>query len=65
LNSPIDQEWKNRRKIIAAAIRLEQSIIADNILNRIMDEEYKKFYKAVQEGKRLPAFDPKKALGVA
>ncbi len=65
MNSPIDQAWKNRRKVIAAAVRLEQSIAADNILNQIIDEEYKKFYKAVQEGKLLAPFDVKKALGVS
>ena len=59
----IDQAWVNRQKVIKAAIRLKHSIDADNKINEIIDEEYKKFYKAVQEGKMLPPFDPEKTLG--
>lgn len=59
----IDQAWVNRQKIIKAAIRLKYSIDADNRINEIIDVEYKKFYKAVQEGRMLPAFDPEKSLG--
>ena len=59
----IDQAWVNRQKVIRAAVRLKYSIDADNRLNEILDEEYKKFYKAVQDGKILPPFDPEKAIG--
>jgi len=59
----IDQAWANRQKVIKAAVRLKYSIDADNKINEIIDVEYKKFYKAVQEGKMLPPFDPEKTLG--
>jgi len=59
----IDQAWVNRQKVIKAAVRLKYSIDADNKINEIIDEEYKKFYKAVQEGRMLPPFDPEKTLG--
>ena len=59
----IDQAWVNRQKVIKAAVRLKYSIDADNRLNELIDEEYKKFYKAVQDGKMLPPFDPEKSLG--
>jgi hypothetical protein len=59
----IDQSWANRQKVIRAAVRLKFSIDADNRLNEIIDEEYKKFYKSVQQGKMLPPFDPEKTLG--
>ena len=58
----IEQAWLNRLKVLRAAIRLKYSLMADNELNIRRDEEYKKFYKAVQEGKLLPPLDPKKAL---
>ena len=58
----IEQAWLNRLKILRTAIRLKYSLMADNELNIRRDEEYKKFYKAVQEGKLLPPLDPKKAL---
>ncbi len=61
--SPIDQAWVNRQKVIKAAVRLKYSIDADNKLNEVIEEEYKKFYKAVQEGRMLPPFDPEKTLG--
>ncbi len=59
----IDQAWQNRQKVIKAAVRLKYSIDADNKINEIIDAEYKKFYRAVQEGRMLPAFDPEKTLG--
>ena len=59
----IDQAWVNRQKVIKAAVRLKYSIDADNKINEIIDDEYKKFYKAVQAGKMLPPFDPEKTLG--
>lgn len=58
----IEQAWLNRLKVLRAAVRLKYSLMADNELNIRRDEEYKKFYKAVQEGKLLPPLDPKKAL---
>jgi hypothetical protein len=58
----VDQAWANRLKVLRAAVRLKYSLLADNELNWRRDEEYKKFYKAVQEGKLLPPLDPKKAL---
>jgi hypothetical protein len=60
----VEQAWANRVKALRAAIRLKYSIMADNELNRRVDEEYKKFYKAVQEGKMLPPLDPKKAIDI-
>lgn len=59
----IDQAWANRQKVIKTAVRLKYSIDADNKINEILDAEYKKFYKAVQEGRMLPPFDPEKTLG--
>ena len=58
----VEQAWANRVKALRAAIRLKYSIMADNELNTRIDAEYKKFYKAVQEGKMLPPIDPKKAI---
>ena len=58
----VDQAWANRLKVLRAAVRLKYSLLADNELNWRRDEEYKRFYKAVQDGKMLPPLDPKKAL---
>lgn len=58
----IDQAWANRVKALRAAIRLKHSIAADNELNVRIDAEYRRFYKAVQEGKMLPPLDPKKII---
>ncbi len=49
-----EQAWLNRLKVIRAAIRLKHSVAADNELNLVLDEEKKKFFKAVMQG-RLPA----------
>ncbi len=58
----VEQSWANRVKALRAAIRLKYSIMADNELNQRIDAEYKKFYKAVQEGKMLQPIDPKKVI---
>ena len=58
----VDQAWANRVKALRAAVRLKYSIMADNELNLRIDAEYKKFYKAVQEGRMLPPIDPKKII---
>jgi hypothetical protein len=58
----VEQAWANRVKALRAAVRLKYSIMADNELNRRIDEEYKRFYKAVQSGKLLPPVDPKKIV---
>jgi hypothetical protein len=59
----VEQAWVNRRKVISAAIRLRYAIEADNEINRVLDEERKKFNKEVLQG-RLPApLDTKKSLG--
>lgn len=58
----VEQEWANRVKILRAAIRLKYSLMADNELNERVDAEKRKFDKAVQDGRLLPALDPKKAL---
>jgi hypothetical protein len=58
----VEQAWANRVKALRAAIRLKYSIMADNELNMRIDQEYKRFYKAVQEGKMLPPLDPKKVI---
>lgn len=62
MRGSVEQAWANRVKALRAAIRLKYSIMADNELNQRIDQEYKKFYKAVQEGKMLPPIDPKKAI---
>jgi len=58
----IDMAWKNRVKVIRSAVRLKYSIEADNRLNEIIDEEYKAFYKKVQQGVLPAAFDPETVL---
>ena len=58
----IDQAWANRVKALRAAIRLKHSIAADNELNVRIEVEYKRFYRAVQEGKMLSPIDPKKII---
>lgn len=62
MKGKIEQAWANRLKVLRAAIRTKYAILADNELNWRRDEEYKKFYKSVQEGKVLPTLDPKKVL---
>lgn len=62
MKGKIEQAWANRLKILRTAIRLKYSLLADEELNIRRDQEYKKFYKAVQDGKVLPPLDPKKAL---
>ncbi len=61
--SRIDREWCKRKKVIRSVIRLQYSIMADDDINDTLEAEYKKFYKAVQDGKTLPPFDPEKFLG--
>ena len=63
MKGTVEQAWKNRLKVIRAAIRLKYSIDADNELNRVMDEEKKKFYKSVQMGRLPEALDMKKVTG--
>jgi hypothetical protein len=62
MRGSVEQAWANRVKALRAAIRLKYSIMADNELNQRIDQEHKKFYKAVQEGKMLPPLDPKKVI---
>jgi hypothetical protein len=54
MKGEIEQQLANRLKVLRAAIRLKHSIAADEELNRVLDEERKKFLKQVQLGK-LPA----------
>lgn len=54
MRDKIEQAWTNRRKVIAAAIRLKHTLAADNEINEILDEERRKFDKAVLKGV-LPA----------
>ena len=62
MKGDIEQAWANRRKSISSAVRLKYSTLADNELNRRLDAEQKKFFKAVQQGKVLPPVDIDKAL---
>lgn len=65
MNTPVEQAWANRVKVLRAAVRLKHSIDADNELNALVDEERKFFDKEVQLG-RLPApLNPRKALAMA
>ncbi len=58
----IEQAWANRLKVLRAAIRLKHSIMADEELNAVLDEEKKKFFKGVQSGKLPKAIDVKSTL---
>jgi hypothetical protein len=58
----IEQGWANRLKIIKAAVRLEYSILADNELNRRLDEERTKYFKQVQQGKLPKALAAKNLI---
>ena len=58
----VEQAWANRVKVLRAAVRLKYSIMADNELNERIDQEKRKFDKAVHEGRILPPLDPKRAL---
>ena len=58
----VEQEWANRVKILRAAIRLKYSLLADNELNERVEEEKKKFDRAVHDGKLLAPLDPKRVL---
>ncbi len=49
-----EQEWANRAKTIRAAVRLKYSLLADGEINRIMDDEKKKYFKQIMKGV-LPA----------
>ena len=62
MRSAIDQAWANRLKILRTAVRTKYAICADNELNWRRDVEYKKFYKAVQQGKTLKPLDPQEVL---
>lgn len=62
MKNRVDQAYANRIKVLRAAVRLKYSILADNELNVRIDEERKKFYKAVQEGRVLPPLTPQTAL---
>lgn len=53
MRGSIEQAWANRVKVLRAAIRLKYSLLADNELNAMLDEEKKKFHKFVQQG-QLP-----------
>lgn len=58
----IEQGWANRIKAIRAAIRLKYSIMADNELNEVIDEERKKYNKAVLSGQLPAPLDTKKIV---
>lgn len=62
MKNKVDQALANRIKVLRTAVRLKYSIMADNELNQRVDEERKKFYKAVQEGRVLPPLTPQTAL---
>lgn len=56
----IEQGQANRLKRVRAIVRRECSIHADNVLNRMLDEEDKLFRKAEQIGKPPPPLDENK-----
>lgn len=58
----VEQSWQNRQKAIKVAIRLKYSILADNEINVVLDEERKKFYKSVQLGQLPAPLDTKKII---
>jgi len=63
MRGEIEQQLANRLKVLRAAIRLKHSIAADEELNRLLDEEKKKFLKQVQQGKLPAPLDTGKLTG--
>lgn len=57
------QGWANRQKVIKAAVRLKYSLLADNELNEILQDEAKKYFKSVQQGQLPEPLDLKKVIG--
>ncbi len=60
----VDQEWRNRKKMIRSVLRLKYAIAADNHIQEVLEVEHKRFYKAVQNRDVLPPFNPEKLLGL-
>jgi hypothetical protein len=54
---PIEMAWKNREKLIRAAIRLKHAIEADEEINRVLSAEQAKFSRAIQMGESIEAPD--------
>jgi hypothetical protein len=51
-----------RLKVLRTAVRLKHSIAADNELNAVVDEEKRKFFKQVQQGKLPEAINSEKVF---
>lgn len=62
MRGAIEQAWAARLKSLRSAIRLKYSLQADEELNRVLDDEQKKFFKSVQQGKVPAPVDLERAL---
>ena len=62
MRTRVEQEWANRAKVIRNAVRLKYSLMADNELNHLLDEQRKLYMKSVLKGELPKALDVKKLL---
>jgi hypothetical protein len=63
MRGDVEQRWANRLKSLRVAVRLKYSLMADEELNRLIDEEKRKFFKNVQLGVMPAPVNVDRALG--
>ena len=62
MKTRVEQEWANRLKVIRNAVRLKYSLMADDELNQILDEQKKLYMKSVMKGELPEPLDIKKLI---